>query len=243
MTTDYLQLMQDALNQRNEEEATNVAVKAFEEQPENEHLLAVMCSVLFDSNINCYGLLLLFTERFPNSLYPIRVYIAQILCDNFQFDNATSEARYFLRLLYDFELFTQDKDPRMKEFMSKAFILLTSVYTGLGARSYTKRVLEVAQPFVSTIWQGHYQEEIENLAKDLEDSALVELDEQWEAFWSTGANFEAVYEVCKVHQCTEMVLRVELLHKEFQKDANYQLNENELFQVVLVNSEQEYLLG
>lgn len=243
MTKDYLALMQTALTNESETEALAVAEQAFDEQPENEQLQAAMCAILFEKKYHSLGLLLLFTERFPNSLHPMRVNIAQIMCDNFEFDNATSEARYFLRVVYDYNLIGQNKDERLKEHTSRAFLLSTSVYVGLGARSYAIRVLETASKFSNVIWQGHYKEEIDHLKKELEESDIATIDDKWESFWKTGAPYEDVYQICKDYKCEEMAIRVKLLHEAFEKDANYKLNENELMQVVLVNKEKEYLLG
>lgn len=225
--------------------ALEITQTALTKEQDNEQLNALLISMLYEYRIPCAEQMTGFLQLFPDSLYPVRIYLADLLCSLGQFDDCASEARYYLRLIkehYDND-FASIKHPRTLEFTLKAFLLTCTVYIDAGARSYANRGLLLAQPFATDTWFNHYKTEHVSIRQDLQHEQLSLLDAKWEAFFKDGSNYEELYRRCAEKGYTELTIRLRLLHESFQKDPDFRIGTDEFFMVVLQDQHKEYTLA
>lgn len=225
--------------------ALEITQTALEKEQDNEQLNALLISLLYEYRIPCAEQMTRFLQLFPDSLYPVRIYLADLLCSLEHFDDCASEARYYLRLIKEHygHDFTAISHPRTLEFTLKAFLLTCTVYIAAGARSYADRGLLLAQPFATDTWFNHYKTEHVNILQDLKDEQLSVLNNKWETFFKDGSNYTELYQHCAEKGYTELAIRLRLLHESFQNNTNFCISTDEFFQVVLQDEHKNYLLG
>lgn len=225
--------------------ALQIAQTALEKEKENERLNALLISVLYEYRIPCAEQMTTFLQLFPDSLYPVRVYLADLLCSLGHFDDCASEARYYLRLIK--EHYNQDfstvSHPRTLEFTLKAFLLTCTVYITAGARSYADRAMQLAQPFATDTWFNHYKTEQASIRQDLKDEQLRILNDKWEAFFRDGSHYAELYQLCAEQGYTELAIRLRLLHEAFLDNKDFRIDADEFFRVVLQDEHQKYVLA
>jgi hypothetical protein len=225
--------------------AVQISLKALHEEKEDEKLNAILILGLCDNKVPCYENIKKFLELFPDSRYPVRVMWAEILCSDSNFDDCASEARYYLRLtLEDFQHdFTTITHHLTLEYVLKSHILAVTIYMACGARSYAIRILELAKAFATETWMKHYDAEIANLQKDLQEQELKELDAKWEAFYKDSSHYIELYQLCAEKGYTEMAIRTRLIYEDFQNVADHKIDEREFYKIVLIKDDKEYVLG
>jgi hypothetical protein len=160
--------------------------------PQAEHSLAQMVGSLAEQ-AEPFGPFALnaslrFGEIFPESLHPASVFASLIFAKTGRWDLATVYARDFLFKVHNRNaLATWKPGGVLQKWSTRAFLLLTSTYTGTGARSYSLRVLAEAQRFdLAESRLGDLQAEQKRLADELQDPEINSLDHAWEQFFSTG---------------------------------------------------------
>ena len=235
---DYKQLFTNAQQTSNQAAALAVAHEAFTQEPSNEGLLAWLAGNVFEHQIpGGEQLIAEFVNRFPSSLHPIRVYLAAMLLTQNQFDSASNEARIYLHAVQQAKLFSAPdqikNNPILNEGVGRAFLQLTSVYTEAGARSYSRRALHYGSQCISAYWQQAYNNEINQLATELQTTALQTLDAKWEAFFNSGNYLTELSQLCKQQGFTALEKRLSLIEGKFRYDAAYMVDENELFQIII----------
>lgn len=234
---EYEKLFTNALESGDVATALAIAQQAFVEEPENENLLAWMCGNICEKQIpGGESLIVQFVDDFPSSLHPMRLYLSGMLLSQNQFDSASNEARIYLHMLKKEGIFHSPEkiaqNALLAEVVGRAFIQLTSVYTEAGARSYSKRALEYGSVFVSDYWKNVYTNEMNNLAQELENKKLRKLDMQWEEFFQSGKNLKQLIKLCQKQKFVTLEKRIGLIEGKFRYDAQYKVDESELFQVI-----------
>jgi hypothetical protein len=240
---DYYAAINAAAEQNDIAALEELSREAFEQQPGNEHILAFVAGVIYEKNIRSrISLVPEFVERFPNSLHMVRVYLADLLGRDNKFDMATTEARIYLRLARDAGQFEKPLNKIIAGAFQWAFLLLTSAYTMLGARSYALRVLQYANRFANAQWQSTYTAETETLNNELKDVNNLAIDKKWEAFFVDGSHVDFLYKHCADAGYPDMAKRVELLDGNFRFNPAFRIDEEEMF-LLIFNKEEMFSLG
>lgn len=206
-------------------------------EPEKvEGLLGYGVLVACENGLQCAGKYLKwFMEHFPNSLVPVKIEYASFLADR-EPDSATQLAREYLRVVHDRGVVENlGSMPMVQRGTSKAFLTFTAAYTTLGARSYSKRVLQHAlQLPLDTGIMAQYRNEIKRLDTELTEGPIEARDKAWEQFFATGANGTTLYEDCQRQKYPFMAERVELLEGQFRFLSTYSVGPEEWFQLVQI---------
>ncbi len=85
------------VQERNQGAITALLKKAWTRPDFQENECAYICIALDELGLPMPGLFENFVERFPNSLYPVQVLLADAMARSGNEDGATSEARLYLR--------------------------------------------------------------------------------------------------------------------------------------------------
>lgn len=230
---DYKKEILNALNNNNIAKVEQLSKKAFEKEPKNEDLLAFIAGIIFEKQIwDIAEFIPEFLNRFPNSLHAIRIYFSDLLSRQNNFDSATTEARIYLRQIKENNLFGHLSNNIIKNSISHGFLLLTSVYTASGARSYSKRVLELGNKFVSDYWKNIYKKELKTIDNELLDSENIETNNLWENFFNTGINADILFKRAKENGFDNLAKRIDLIEGNFRFNSDYKVNESEIFQLI-----------
>lgn len=245
MNNNYKQLLTTAINNKNATECLAITKAAFETEPKDDNLLAWIVGNLFEWKIpGSEQWIERFTFMFPGSLHPIQVYLSSILISLGKFDAASNEARIYLNRVYKNGLFHKTNaianNPLLNEGAGRAFMQLTSVYTEVGARNYSKRALLYAAQFVSDYWKKTYQTEIQNLDRELQDHNNQATDAVWEEFFKSGKHLFQLIELCKKRDFSVLEKRVSLIEGKFRYHSNYVVDASEIFQVVVMGKDNTF---
>ncbi len=176
-----------------------------------------------------------FLKEFPDSLAPVKVEYAAFLSNNSP-DSATQLAREYLRYVDQRGAMTELSNmPMIRRDCSKAFLIFTSVYTTLGARSYSQRILKHASQLPLTAdFIDMYRVELERLSEELKDPEIARRNEQWECFYRNGSNTKELYDLCMKNNCPLLADRIDLIEANFRFNAEYQIGPEEWFQLVMM---------
>lgn len=235
--------MQYALEKRNVAKALSIVQEALEAEEPEEQMCANLIIIARTFGLPIFEFLQQFLQLFPNSLYPIRVLLAEILVESDNYDDATSEARYFLRVVQENGKIGQKDDAKLEEYTMKAYLLSTSVYVAVGARSYAERVIRTALQYAPENWIKLFEGEITHLHKELQEEKLKTQNEKWEAFFATGEHFDELYQRCAENRFTELAIRLRLLQDERNNNIMQPIDDREVTRVVMVDGQGDYLLG
>jgi hypothetical protein len=241
--TDYKQEIIESLEKADYEKINDLAAKAFKDKNASEDLLAWVAAIIFEKQIwSSVNLLSEFVQKFPASLHGIRVYFSDILSRQKRFDEASDEARCYLRIVFDYGFDKLKENKIIRESTSKAFLLLTSSFTELGARSYSKRVLDNASSFASDYWRNIYSQEIKTLDNELNDASNKNIDNKWEEFFNSGGNADFLFKWCEEKGFPRVAKRVDLLEGNFRFNKDFKLTDSEALQLVYENNNQFILV-
>jgi hypothetical protein len=179
-----------------------------------------------------------FLEKWPHSISPVRVEYASLLADSNHEDMATHLSRDYL---YDLrQTGTLEKISEMdiaRTGAGRAFQIMTSAYTKLGARSYSKRVLDYALGHGAFgKLQEAYMMEKQRIDTELKQPRDAKLDAAWERFFESGRQGHRLIEWCDENSCPKMAQRVELIWQGFRFRRDYRVDASEILKhVKLVN--------
>ncbi len=241
----YEERIRSALSRGDFKEAERVARDAFADTKSEEHILAWVGAAMYEQGIDsALDLLEVFVNRYPDSLHLPRVYLADVLSRASRFDQATNQARCYLRLAKDAGVFPDLGTKRIiQDGVSRSFLLLTSAYTTLGARSYSRRALEYGLQYeLAAKWKEMINNELNQLERELQTSENKQLDLKWEKLFSSGLEADDLYKQCIDSGFPIMAKRVDLLEGNFRFNAAFKVDLQEMFFLVLETEGKESLL-
>lgn len=242
---EYVRLIQDFLDERDLPALNETLNQAFEDYHSEEDFTAWCTSVAYGSELpSAETLLARFIETFPLSLHPVQVDWADYLIWQGQIDEGSNEARAYLNRVYSagLENYFEQYD-LLRDGCSRAFLILTAVYTEAGARSYSSRIIQNAMLLdLEPFWQQRFQGEIHRLDKERSAGTNAKLDEMWERFFRRGEGAPKLLEVCA--QCRLPVLgrRVETLAGMMEEDSDYRPGDEEIIQVLYRTEQGAFVL-
>lgn len=234
---DYKNEILKALDKKDIAQVEMLSESAFNKESENEELLAFVAATIFEKQIwNVVKLIPEFVNRFPNSLHAIRIYFSDILARQNKFDASTTEARIYLRLVKDSKLLESCTNDIIKNSIGHGFLFLTSVYTTVGARSYSIRVLELGSKYVSDYWRNIYSNELKTIDKELKEENNQGSNLRWEEFFHTGKNADDLFKLAKESGFEDLAKRIDLIESNFRFNNSYKVDDLEIFQLIYENN-------
>ena len=242
---DYQRLIRAALEKADGAACEAAARDAFHDQTAGEDDLAWVAAMMYENEVHlAFDLLQTFVDRFPESLHLGRVYLADLLAQASHFDEATDQARFYLRLARDGgALPALAESPIIQDGVSRAVLLLTAAYTELGARSYSTRVLTWASRFaLAPNWIEPIRLERQRLMSELKDPANRELDSTWERFFASGTDADALGQSCLKRGFQLMAKRLDLLEGNFRFNPRFKAGDDEMLMLVHASDASEYVL-
>lgn len=219
-----------------------VAREVYADGEVDESILAWTAGIVFEEDlVPGFDLLEEFVRRFPASLHMIRVCLADAHGRCGRFDTASCLAREYLRMARDAGAMESLGGSRIiAEGVGRAFLVLTAVYTECGARSYSRRVMQLGlRQQVSDEWHQRYRAEIERIDEELKDPEAARMDEKWEAFFATGANADELHDLALDQDFEHLADRIDLIETQHHFDAGYLVGEEEVWQLVQRSEDQE----
>jgi len=241
----YEELVRHALDSNQVAEAQRIATEAFSLKQADEEMLAWISSVLYERGVSCApDFLEQFVQRHPSSLHLPRVYLADALSQNDSYDLATDHARTYLRLSKDAGVFTDLGSRRiLREGVSKAHLLMTAAYTELGSRSYSERLLRHGLNLGMTEkWTQTINDELNRLATEKRNAKELDMDHQWEKFYSTGEGASPLHEMCIANRYPLMAKRIDLIESNFRWNSSFTLDDNEMLMLVMAGELNTFIL-
>jgi hypothetical protein len=171
-----------------------------------------------------------FLEKWPHSISPVRVEYASLLADSNREDMATHLSRDYL---YDLrQTGTLEKISRTdiaRKGAGRAFQIITSAYTKLGARSYSKRVLNYALDHGAFgELRETYTTEKQRIDAELKQPQKAKLDALWERFFDIGKQGRRLIDWCDENSCPKMAQRIELIWQAFRFRRDYRVDASEI---------------
>jgi len=232
---DYFKLFNKHYENKSYSKADAIARKAFANKKSDEGTLASIAGSIYELKLtSSFDLLEEFVYMFPNSLHAIRPQLSDLLARSGSYDDATEEARIYLRLIYNNSMLNKlSEDSIIQYGVSKAFLLVTSSYTELGSRSYSKAILTMALEYDLTEKSKNWiLYEIKRLNEELLDAKNFKLDTLWSNFFDGGANTTALYEHCNNSGFPRMAKRVDLIESNFRYNSDYSISAESVFDLV-----------
>ncbi len=233
-----------AISENNTYEVERVAREAFSDESSGEDFLAWVVGTIYERKVNsAIDLLENFIKRFPSSLHVPRVYFANILASESQFDGATHHARIYLRHALDVGVFESLQNHRIiQEGVSWAFLLVTAAYTELGARSYSSRALKYGLRLgLAPRWIEVFKQEILRIQQEITAPDAAQIDLEWEAFFSRGSGADRLHNLCNERKYHMLAKRVDLLETNFRFNSRFLVDESELL-LLICSGENNVLL-
>ena len=211
---EYVRLIQGHLDREERKPLTDLIHQAVEDYAGEEEFSAWCSSVAHGMEVeNAANLLAKFVERFPLSLHPVQVDLAERLLQSGYLDHGANEARAYLS-----RVFQQGMPEYMGRFdlvrdgCARSLLMLTSVYTELGARNYSRRVLEFGLMMpLEQYWTSRFQAEHVRLGEELRREDARRFDRQWERFFHENEGAPALAELCEKHNAPILAQRVRVL--------------------------------
>jgi len=218
------------------DQVKTLAFEAYADESYSEHVLAYVAGVVYERQIEgTIELIYEFNNRYPESFHPIGVFLANLYARSERFDEATLEARLYLRRVRDAELLTKLAEHQHVEHgVSMGFLLVTSAYTQAGARSYSRSILEMAQHLIKNDhWTGVYQSELQQLNDELNDKANQALDAKWNDLFEGGSHVAELSKHCEDKNFPTLAKHVSCIESNFRYNAEYSINAESVFDVLV----------
>ena len=246
---DYKKEIIESLQRNDLKKTEELANSAFNVEPENEYLLAFVATIVFENLIlerqivSSANLIFQFVEKFPNSLYPIRIYFSDLLIRQKNYDAAATEARIYLRVALDNNQFKKPYNETIKDTIGRAFYFLTTAYTDLGAKDYSKRILNYALEYATPHWTEVYKQELLQLDNELKNQETKEINIKWEQFFESGVFANDLYNLCISKGFNDMAKRVDLLEGHFRFDKNFKIDKSEVLKLIYGDEKNGFVLS
>lgn len=242
---EHLSRVQNFFDLHNHQELEEALRDAFNDYFDDERFQAWCCGFsLAAESSGARALMEEFLKQYPLSLYPVKVDFSEYLLQQGEIDGGANEARSYLSLLQETGMQElMENNDAVQDSVGRAFLLLSSVYTEMAARSYSKRLFSEALTFpLEEYWRGRFEAEIKELDRELETKALLAADQKWELFFTQGAGEKDLMYACEVRGFPILRKRLELLAQRLRDRPGVELGTEEIYQLVYQTEEGSFTL-
>jgi hypothetical protein len=232
---EYAREIEHRLEKHDKHELPGLLGQAFEDWKEDENFASWCAEVAWGiESPNAADLLARFMERYPLSLHSAQVAWAESLVMRGILDEGSNEARAYLKRVREggMDELLRNED-LVRDATSRAFLLLTAVYTEAGARAYSARVMQHAlmlplEPF----WIQRFQTEHYRLREESTTGAPAQLNRAWETFFRTGEGAQYLVDHCTKLKFPTLAQRIGALAFRFSERPEYRVDEHEMFEML-----------
>lgn len=243
---EYVRLIEGYVSRQEIEPLRETLHQAFDDYRQEEDFAAWCASVAYGVELpEAATFQARFLEKFPLSLQPVQVDWAEKLVWEGNLDDGANEARAYLHRIEEAGLQTLfEQYDVIRDAISRAFLILTSVYTEVGARRYSCRVLEYALVLqLDPYWQQRYRAEHARLCEELRELRYKQLDDLWEGFYAGGENLDGLLELCRKCRLPLLGKRLETMRRMFDENSEYRPGDEEFFQLVYQTDKGAFVLA
>ena len=186
----------------------------FEGEELGEELLAWVSQVVYEEDLSeAFSVIPKFVTHFPHSRHGVRVYLADSHAERGEFDQATAEARAYLReVAGGAGLEAACQDSVVADWVLQAIQLLGTGYCFAGARTYGQEIYAHGISLSDDQgWKLSFEQAILQTERELNELDFREADFYWRKFLSTGERFEEVSRACDEMQMPSLKARMAAL--------------------------------
>ena len=188
-----------------------------------------LMSLIEEKRLVFVDLLQRYINANPKFVTTAQLHLAEIYLHGGEDEMASSEARLVLKRLLTSPAFrTGAIEAGRKAMAARAYLLTTAIYTSVGARSYSLRLLERARPLARPEGVVVLEEERARLNRELLDPEKAELDQKWEAFFSRFDYADELITHCQSLGRELFARRVDLLRDHFRFNSSYRITSDEV---------------
>lgn len=240
---DFLGTLEKAIQKQDSEQQVAILKKALDEHGWKSPLMSDLALMVANYNLPFVSFLEAYCDHNVETPHGAEIKLADIYVGQNRMDQATARARQFVSKLRgtDAERNLQEH-PVLLGMVARCYLLITAVYTQLGARQYSQRVLSAALKL--SLPEGfdlRLRKEIVALENELKDKLHQEINLKWEAFFSGNGSkyFLELADLCIKNQAPHLARRLELLKSRFEFDRQFKMDENEILMDIFSYRESE----
>lgn len=227
---DFIASFESAVQKKDSEQQVAILQKALNEHGFKSSVMSDLALAVANHNLPYINFLEAFCDENAETPHGAEIKLADYYAGLDKLDETTARARRFISKFRGTETEkTLSEHPVLVTMFARCYLLMTAAYTRLGARSYSKRILNKAISLqLPKAFDDRMRKEIQTLDTELKIESNLALDTKWEAFFSSGANFSELHEICKSSQYPQLAKRIELLEGHFKFDSNFKIDESEM---------------
>lgn len=227
---DFLGHFERAVQKKDSEQQIAILQKALTEHGFKSPIMSDLALAVANHNLPYISFLEAFCDANAETPHGAEIKLADFYAGLDKLDETTARARRFLSKFRGSEV---EKNlsayPVLQTMFARCYLLTTAAYTRLGARSYSYRLLNKAlQLGLPKAFEDRLKNEIQTLNNELKIQANSDWDKKWEAFFSTGANYTELHELCQTQQFPQMAKRIELLEGNFRFNIDFKIDDSEI---------------
>jgi len=227
---DFLASFENAVYKKDAEQQVAILQKALNEHGFKSAIMSDLALAVANHNLPYIHFLEAFCDENSETPHGAEIKIADFYAGLDKLDETTARARRFVSKFRGTEMEQRlVEHPILLTMFARCYLLMTAAYTRLGARSYSTRILNKALSLhLPKTFEDRIKNEIYTLATELKNEKNRELDKKWEDFYSSGAHFYELYELCKTTKYPQMAKRIELIDGHFKFDSNFKVDDSEI---------------
>lgn len=238
---DFLSTFENAIKKNDSEQQIAILKKAIDEKGWKSTILSELALMVANSNLPFVNFMEAYCDNNLDTPHGAEIKLADIYAGQNRLDEATARARQFVSKLRGSEAekdFTQH--PILLTMVARCYLLMTAVYTHVGARSYSQRLLKRALSLkIPAPLSEKMKNEIHSLDREMADSNNKQINDKWEAFFNSGTNFHELQTHCLNKNAPHLARRIELIDGNFKFNSAYKVDDAEMLMDVFMYRESE----
>ncbi len=227
---DFISSFESAVQKKDSEQQIAILQKALNEHGFKSAIMSDLALAVANHNLPYINFLEAFCDENAETPHGAEIKLADFYAGLDKLDETTARARRFVSKFRGTETEKNlSQHPVLATMFARCYLLMTAAYTRLGARSYSKRILNKAISLqLPKAFEERMKKEIQTLDTELKLETNSALDAKWEAFFSDGSNYTELYNICKTSQFPQLAKRIELLDGNYKFDPSFKVDEAEM---------------
>jgi hypothetical protein len=227
---DYLETFKKAVQSDDSERQIAILKKALEETGWKSTIMSELALWVANSNLPFVQFLEAYCDNNLDTPHGAEIRLADIYTGQNRLDEATARARRFVSKLRGTE---EEKNlsqhPILLNMVGRCYLLMTAAYTHVGARSYSRRLLEKAIGLkLPETFLFKMKNELSTLNQELTKPENAQLNEKWELFFKSGTCYQELHTYCLARSAPHLAKRIEVIAENFKSISDYEVNESEM---------------
>ncbi len=227
---DFISSFELAVQKKDSEQQVAILQKALNEHGFKSAVMSDLALAVANHNLPYINFLEAFCDENAETPHGAEIKLADYYAGLDKLDETTARARRFISKFRGTETEKNlSEHPVLVTMFARCYLLMTAAYTRLGARNYSKRILNKALTLqLPKAFEDRIRKEVQTLDTELKIESNLALDTKWEAFFTNGFNYSELHEICKASQYPQLAKRIELIEGHFKFDSNFKVDETEM---------------